>query len=129
MDDVLTRMMENLIGRVHGPLTFRLILQPAMAILYAILDGRKDARAGKAPYFWALFTDPGHRRDMLREGWKSVSKVFIIALIMDAVYQYIVQRWIYPVEMVLVAILLAIIPYLILRGPVNRLLRGRYQGE
>ena len=128
MDEVLTRMMENLIGRVHGPLTFRLILQPAMAILYAILDGRKDARAGKAPYFWALFTDPGHRRDMLREGWKSVSKVFIIALIMDAVYQYIVQRWIYPGEMVLVAILLAIVPYLALRGPVNRLLRGRSQG-
>lgn len=128
MEEVLTRIMENLIGRVHGPLTFRLILQPAMAILYAILDGRKDARAGKAPYFWALFTNPGHRRDMLREGWKSVSKVFILALIIDAVYQYIVQRWIYPGEMVLVAILLAIVPYLALRGPVNRLLRGRSQG-
>lgn len=129
MEEVLTRIMENLIGRVHGPLTFRLILQPAMAILYAILDGRKDARAGKAPYFWALFTNPGHRRDMLREGWKSVSKVFILALIIDAVYQYIVQRWIYPGEMVLVAILLAIVPYLALRGPVNRLLRGRSRGE
>lgn len=129
MEEVLTRIMENLIGRVHGPLTFRLILQPAMAILYAILDGRKDARAGKAPYFWALFTNPGHRRDMLREGWKSVSKVFILALIIDAVYQYIVQRWIYPGEVVLVAMLLAIVPYLALRGPVNRLLRGRSRSE
>ena len=128
MEEVLTRMMEDLIGRVGGPMTFRLILQPIMATIYAIRDGRKDARVGKAPYFWALFTDPANRRDMLREGWKSVGKVFILAIVIDAVYQFIVFRWFYPGEVLVLAVILAIVPYVVIRGPVSRILRGRSRG-
>ena len=118
---IATRMMENLVGRVHGPMSFRLILQPLMAVIFAIRDGRRDSREGKAPYFWALFTSPEHRRELLREGWKSVGKIFVIALVLDAVYQYITVRWFYPGEAIVTAIALALIPYLLLRGPVNRL--------
>jgi hypothetical protein len=117
--------MENIVGRVHGPMNFRLLLQPLMAILFAARDGRKDAREGKAPYAWALFTNPGHRREMLRSGWKSVGKIFIIALVLDAVYQYIAVKWFYPVEALLVAAMLALLPYLLLRGPINRLFSGK----
>ncbi len=128
MDELLTRFFENLVGRVHGPMNFRLILQPCMAILFAVLDGRKDALAGRAPYFWGLFTDPGNRREMLQSGWKSVGKIFVLALILDAIYQFIVVRWFYPGEAIVVAIVLAIIPYVLLRGPANRLL-GRMSEE
>jgi len=129
MEDMLSRVVENLIGRFHGPLTFRFLLQPTMAILYAIRDGRRDARAGRAPYFWALFTDPKHRRQMIRDGWKSVGKIFILAMILEAIYQYLVLRWFYPGEAVLIATTLALIPYLLVRGPVNRLLRPRGSPE
>lgn len=129
MEDMLQRLIENLAGRIHGPLTFRFLLQPTMAILYAIWDGWKDARAGKPPYFWALFTDPGHRREMLRDGWKSIGKVFFLALLLDVVYQILVLKWIYPGEMFLIAILLAIVPYLVIRGPANRLLRRTFTGR
>ena len=122
MDEILTRFVENLVGRVHGPMAFRFFLQPFMAILFAVLDGRKDAREGQAPYFWALFTDPEHRRAMLRSGWRAVGKIFILALILDAVYQFRVVRWFYPTEAIVVAISLAIIPYVLLRGPANRLI-------
>lgn len=121
MEDMLARFIENLAGRVHGPMHFRFFLQPAMAVIFAVLDGMKDAREGKAPYFWALFTDPGHRRSMLKNGWKSVGKIFILALILDAVYQLIELRWFYPGEALVTAFFLAIIPYVLLRGPVNRL--------
>lgn len=123
MEDILYRIFENLTDRVSGPMKFRLILQPLMAITFAILDGRKDAQEGKPPYFWALFTNPGHRRDLLQNGWKSVGKIFIIALVLDAVYQYIELRWFFPFEALLVAFILAIVPYLALRGPANRILR------
>jgi len=123
----VTRMMENLVGRVHGPMSFRLILQPLMACIFAIRDGRKDAREGKVPYFWALFTSPEHRRELLREGWKSVGKIFVIALVLDAVYQFITVRWFYPGEALVTAAVLALIPYLALRGPVNRL--WPYRGD
>lgn len=103
-------------------MSFRLVIQPMMAVIFAILDGWKDALEGRAPYFWALFSDPGHRRDMLRDGWRSVGKIFIIAVVLDAVYQYRVLRWFYPGEALVVAFILALVPYLLLRGPVNRLL-------
>jgi len=117
----VTRALENLVGRVHGPMSFRLVLQPLMAVIFAIRDGRKDAREGRAPYFWTLFTDPAHRRELLREGWKSVGKIFVIALVLDAVYQYITVRWFYPGEALVTATVLALVPYILLRGPVNRL--------
>jgi hypothetical protein len=121
MEDTLSRFFGNLVDRVSGPMHFRLVLQPLMAIIFAIRDGRRDGREGRAAYFWALFTDPGHRRDMLRSGWKSVGKVFVIAIILDAVYQYIELKWFYPGEAVVVALILAIVPYLLIRGPANRL--------
>lgn len=125
MEETLQRFTENLVGRIHGPLTLRFILQPVTAIVYAILDGRKDARAGNPPYFWALLTDSEHRREMVRNGWKSVGKVFILAIVLDAVYQFITVRWFYPLETLLVAVVLAIVPYLLIRGPVGLVLRGR----
>jgi hypothetical protein len=42
---------------------------------------------------------------------------------MDAVYQWIVLRWIYPMELVVVVVLLALVPYVLLRGPINRIAR------
>src|SRR3990172_9613330 len=111
MEDFLNRIFENLIGRVSGPMKFRLILQPLMAIIFAVRSGLKDAKEGRPAYFWAIFTDPANRRDMLRDGWKSVGKVFVIAIIIDLVYQIIVFRWFYPLEAVVVAAILAFVPY------------------
>jgi hypothetical protein len=102
-------------------MTFRIILQPTMAALLAIRAGVKDARAGRPPYFWTILTDPSQRADLMREGWKSIARVFFLAIIMDVIYQVIVLQWVYPFEVILVAILLAVVPYLLIRGPVNRL--------
>lgn len=121
MEDIWMRIVENMLDRVTGPMKFRLLLQPVMAGVFAVLSGLKDARAGKPPYGWALFTDPVHRAEMIKDGWKSVGKVFVIALILDVVYQIVVQRFVYPGEALVTAFILAIVPYLILRGLVNRI--------
>jgi len=125
MDDIWMRIVDNMIDRVSGPMKFRLYLQPTMAAIYAIISGLKDARAGKPPYFWSLITDPAHRADMIKDGWKSVGKVFIFALVLDVVYQIYVSRFVYPGEAIIVALVLAIVPYLILRGLVTRLARKK----
>ena len=131
MEELFTRIYENMLERVSGPMYLRLYLQPIMAAFFAIISGFNDAKAGRPPYFWALFTQPQHRREMLKDGWKSVGKVFLAAMAMDVVYQLIVERWIYPLEVVLVAFILAIVPYLTLRGFINRLvcLRTRQSGR
>jgi hypothetical protein len=62
---------------------------------------------------------------MLKDGWKGIGRVFILALVLDAIYQIIVIHFVYPGEMIIVAIILAIVPYLILRGLVTRLARNK----
>lgn len=121
MEEIWMRVVENLSDRVSGPMKFRLLLQPAMAAFFAIRSGLLDARTGKPPYFWSLLTDPAHRNDMLKDGWKSVGKVFLIALLLDVIYQIMVLKFVYPGEAILVAFVLAILPYLVLRGLVTRI--------
>ena len=121
MDEMLARLWENLGGRIGGPLSFRLLLQPTIAVVLAIKAGLADAQAGKPPYLWSMLTNADDRRDLLRSGWKSVAKVFIMALVIDVVYQLIVARWVYPLESLIVAFILAVVPYLLVRGPVNRI--------
>lgn len=123
MEELFTRLLYDLIGRIGGPLSFRLILQPGMALIFAIRDGLKDAREGKPAYFYSLFTDPANRRNRLREGFKAVSRVFVLAIVMDLIYQLIVLRWFYPLQALIVAFVLAFLPYILIRGPVNRIAR------
>jgi hypothetical protein len=129
MEDMLARFFENLADRVSGPMKFRLVIQPLMAVIFAVKDGMKDAREGRVPYFWSMFTDTEHRRELMRNGWRSVGKIFILALILDAVYQLVVLHWLYPGEALVTAFILAIVPYVVLRGPVNRLTPGKGTGE
>jgi ABC-type polysaccharide/polyol phosphate export permease len=59
----------------------------------------------------------------LRQGWKDVGKVFLLAAILDLVYQVIVHRGVYILELLITAVTLAIVPYILLRGLVNRIAR------
>jgi hypothetical protein len=123
MEDIVARLSENLIGRMHGPLTLRILLQPAVAIFFAVRAGLRDARENRTPYFWGLLYNSAHRRDMLRDGWHDVGKIFLIAIALDVIYQLIVIRWIYPGETLIVAAALALLPYLLFRGAVTRIAR------
>ena len=100
-----------------------------MAAIFAIIDGLKDAKAGKPPYFYALVTDPVNRVERLKDGWSHVGKVFVLAIVLDAVYQFIAARFVYPGEVIVVAFLLALVPYLLLRGLVTRIARPWASGS
>ena len=52
-----------------------------------------------------------------------MGRVFILAIILDAVYQMKVHSAVYAGELLITAFLLAIVPYLAVRGPTNRLVR------
>ncbi|MGO9021745.1 MAG: hypothetical protein ACLQVJ_25695 [Syntrophobacteraceae bacterium] len=109
MEDLVTRVVENLFSRVSGPMKFRLIIQPLIAAVFAVRDGLKDAREQRPPYFRAIFTHPDKRSGMLRDGLKSVGKIFGIAAFIDLVEQLVFFRWFYPGEALLVAFILAFI--------------------
>jgi len=121
--EVFARIWQNLLDRPSGPMTFRIILQPVMATVAALLDGLKDARAGRAPYFWTILTDPAKRGGRLNEGLIATARVLLLGLCMDLIYQIIVFKTFHPAEAVIVALLLAFVPYLLLRGPITRVAR------
>ena len=128
IQEILTRFWDQLIAQPSGPLAFRLILQPVMATILAVLDGMKDARAGRPPYLRTILFDPSQRAAYLREGLKRVSRVIIFAFVMDAIYQYMVLRRFYLGEALVTVFVLAVLPYLLIRGPVDRIAR-RGNGE
>ena len=117
------RIWHDLVERPGGPMTFRFVLQPVMATIAAVHDGIEDARRGRTPYVWALITRSHHRVERLNEGLISTARILLLGLGMDAVYQATVLKSFYPGEMVVVAVLLAFVPYLLLRGPVTRIAR------
>ena len=102
-------------------MNFRLIIQPTVAIALAIRAGLADARLGRPAFLWTAITNPASRRELLRQAWKDIGKVFVLAVVLDAIYQLVVQRGVYLGELLIVAIVLAIIPYALVRGPVTRI--------
>jgi hypothetical protein len=121
MEEALRQAWDNLFGRVDGPMSFRLIIQPVVATFLAIRAGWTDAREGRPIFFWTLARDPTQTRVMLRNLWRIAGKVFLVALVLDAIYQIIVLHWIYPVQALIVATLLALVPCMVVRAVGNRI--------
>jgi hypothetical protein len=116
-------LWHDILARPGGPMTFRFILQPVMAAIAAFRDAVKDARTGRLPYFLAVVTSKQERMGRLYEGLIATSQIILLGLVMDAIYQAIVLKTFYAGQAVLVALVLAFVPYLLLRGPISRLVR------
>ena len=119
--EVRQRIWQNLLERPTGPMTFRFILQPIMASIAAWRDGARDARSGRSPYFWTMITNPATIQGRLNEGLIATSRILLLGLVMDVIYQVIVFETFHPGEAAIISILLAFVPYLLLRGPATRI--------
>ena len=121
--DELDRLWKNIVARPGGPMTFRFILQPAMAVLAAWRDGMVDARLDRTPYLSGLVFGDVSRGARLWEGVVSTARILILGVVMDVAYQLAFLDSFYPAESALIAILLAFLPYALLRGPLARIAR------
>jgi|SRR5689334_385197 len=128
MEEFFSRAVDQLLGRAGGPLHIRLIFQPVVATILAIRAGLRDARTQQPAFLWALVSLRGHRHALMASAWKDIGKVFTLAFVLDTVYQLIELRWLYPVQGLIVACVLAIVPYVLVRGPVCRILKRRASG-
>ena len=128
MLDLLNRFWQNLMERTEGPMSLRFFLQPGMSLFFAIRAAIRDSKNGTVPYLWRFFYSKEGRKTVAKEGWKDVGKIFVIGTILDIVYQLVVifglktKDSFYPLESLIVAFILAIVPYLLFRGPLNRLI-------
>src|SRR4051812_42903724 len=113
---------DELLARTDGPLQFRFILQPVMATLLALRDGYHDAASGRAPYLHDILSNPAGRGERLKEGFHAVARVMLLGIAMDAAYQFTVIKAFRPLGMAIVVLLLAFVPYLLMRGPARRVI-------
>lgn len=123
MHDLLTQIWAMLADRVSGPLDFRFLLQPVVAAILGIRAGIRDAHHGRPAYGWRFVTGEGNRRDLLRDGWQDIARLYVAAVAMDVVYELFVFHWIYPIQSLVVAAVLAVPSYFLIRGLANRLTR------
>ncbi len=119
----IERVLRQLAERPGGPMSFRFILQPTMAAIAAIHDARTDARLGREPYMRTMLHNPPARIARLREAANATARIVLLGLVMDTIYQVIVLQRFYPVEAVVIALLLALVPYVVLRGLALRIAR------
>ncbi len=119
----LQRVWRSILARPGGPMTFRFVLQPTMAAIAALRDGVGDARLGRTPYLAAIVSGVEGRSARLWEGIVSTARILILGVVMDVVYQLIFLDAFYPAESAIIAVLLAFVPYALLRGPFERIAR------
>ncbi len=126
----VTRVVRNVCARVGEsrrplgrPNEFRLLMQPAVAIFFAVRAGIRDARENKPTFLRCALSNPSSWRARMRLSWKDVGTVFIVAAILDAIYQIVVHSGIFAVELLITATLLALVPYMVMRDLVSRVAR------
>lgn len=113
----------EMISRTTGPFALRFLLQPLIALALAIRDGIRDSNLNRTPYLAAIMTNPAVRRGRTLEGLKAVSRVLALSIVVDLAYQYIVFGAFRPIQALVIGVILAFVPYLLVRGPVARLSR------
>ena len=132
MDALIEMLMtraEHLLQRVDGPLHFRLLIMPLVVTYLAVRAGMKDAQEGQPRFFRTLLTKPTERSRLIRSALADVGKIFVVAVVLDSVYQLVVLRTLYLGELLLVALSCALLPYFVVRSAVSPFMRRIYRNQ
>jgi len=121
MDWSLGQIVYELVTRItSGPMRFRFVMQPMMAVILGIRDGKHDALSGAPPFLMSLVTESAARKARLKGiAWRLRGPV-IIASSLDAIVQYVMFQLVRPLTAVLVGSMLMAVPYSAARGLSNR---------
>ena len=107
--------------RLFGPGRFRFLLQPAVALALGVAAGRADARAGRAPYLYALLLGTEDRGGLARSALRDLANVLLLGILLDSVSQWLILGASYPGAALLVGPVLIAVPYAVARALANRL--------
>ena len=112
--------LRDLPKRLKGPGRFRFVLQPIVAIFLGIRGGVADAKAGRRPYLLGLLLDHGQRLNLLKESLAQLSTLIAVAILLDAISQFLILRQVFPGAALIVGPVLIATPYALSRALSNR---------
>ena len=114
--------MDYLVELLTGPGNLRFVVQPLIAILLAIRDGRNDAKAGTPAYLSELVSGSGPRGATLKGGIKAILMPFSVAVILDSILQIVIFD-VWRLQWALVSGLCLVgIPYVLVRSITHSLI-------
>ena len=125
----MDRVVDGIVARLTGPMSFRFGLQPAVAIVLGIRDGLADARAGTPPFIYDLVFRPRDRGRNLKSALKALLTPIIVATILDCIAQYLIFKHVRPGVALVVGAFVMGLPYALARGVSNRIATFRQHGE
>jgi hypothetical protein len=125
------KFLDDLAARVTGPMSFRFIVQPLVAVFLGFRDGRMDAKAGTPPFIFDILFRPADRKRQLGSAFHRLLTPIIVATVLDAIAQYLIFKHVRPLPALLVGTFLMGLPYSLARGLTNRVVTAlhRKSGE
>ena len=121
MDEVIQKTVEGIVARLAGPMSFRFMLQPTIAVLLGIRDGRLDAKALTPPFIFDLVFKPADREKAIKSGLRTLLTPMIVGTVLDAVAQYLIFGRVRILPAMLVGMFVMGFPYSLARGISNRI--------
>ena len=115
--------LEDIPKRLTGPGRFRFVMQPLMAIILGILNGRADAHAERPPYLYAVLFHPNLRTELMKSAFQTVINLVLMGILLDVIFQRIILGVAYPGAALVVGPALIILPYTLARALSNRVAR------
>ena len=116
----MTQLPDTIEAMLHGPGRLRFVVQPLLAIALGVRDGRRDTAAGRPPYVPDLLFVHATRKEELMTGFQALAKPLALAVMLDAVVQYIIFRSVRLWHALLAGTILIALPYATARSLANR---------
>lgn len=114
------RFWDDIILRFQGAGRFRFLLQPGMAILLGLLNGRKDAARGHHGFLRRIISRQAGWKESLQHGLNTISILLIMGILADIVFQYILLGIVHIVPALILGPLFISVPYTVSRGISSR---------
>ena len=124
MQSTSTTLVDKLVSRLTGEMSFRFVLQPVIAVFLGIRDGLMDAKAGTPPFIADLIFNPKDRERQLKSAFHRLLTPIIVATVLDAIAQHLIFGHVNLLGAVMVGTFVMGLPYALARGASNRIATG-----
>ena len=114
----------DVVSRFTGAGRFRFLIQPTVAILLGVIGGKRDATARRPPFFWSIVFREERWKEALKDGFDTINIMLIFGILADIIFQYILFGIVHIIPALLLGPMLITIPYILARGPSNRIFRN-----
>jgi hypothetical protein len=125
MSSFLDKVVEGIVARLVGPMSFRFMAQPIVSTLLGIRDGILDAKAGTPPIIADLIFHPENRKKNFVSAFKSLIKPVIVGTVLDMIAQYLIFEHVRIIPAAIVGVFVIAVPYVLARGISNRIVSSK----